>query len=33
MSMFLFWFTDQPWIWNIPYTNAPDTHGNMWVPS
>ncbi|XP_009484497.2 tyrosyl-DNA phosphodiesterase 1 [Pelecanus crispus] len=24
---------DQPWIWNIPYTNAPDTHGNMWVPS
>ncbi|KFQ80408.1 Tyrosyl-DNA phosphodiesterase 1 [Phaethon lepturus] len=24
---------DQPWIWNIPYTHAPDTHGNMWVPS
>ncbi|NXD14536.1 TYDP1 phosphodiesterase, partial [Nothocercus nigrocapillus] len=24
---------DRPWIWNIPYTNAPDTHGNMWVPS
>ncbi|NXU75277.1 TYDP1 phosphodiesterase, partial [Oreotrochilus melanogaster] len=24
---------DQPWIWNIPYTSAPDTHGNMWVPS
>ncbi|XP_030340577.1 tyrosyl-DNA phosphodiesterase 1 [Strigops habroptila] len=24
---------DQPWIWNISYTNAPDTHGNMWVPS
>ncbi|NXT19047.1 TYDP1 phosphodiesterase, partial [Syrrhaptes paradoxus] len=24
---------DQPWIWNIPYTDAPDTHGNMWVPS
>ncbi|XP_056134846.1 tyrosyl-DNA phosphodiesterase 1 [Lampris incognitus] len=24
---------DQPWIWNIPYTNAPDTHGNIWVPS
>ncbi|CAN0107372.1 unnamed protein product [Bubo scandiacus] len=24
---------DQPWIWNIPYTNAPDRHGNMWVPS
>lgn len=33
MNMFLFWFTDQPWIWNIPYTDAPDTHGNMWVPS
>ncbi|XP_035184482.1 tyrosyl-DNA phosphodiesterase 1 isoform X2 [Oxyura jamaicensis] len=24
---------DQPWIWNIPHTDAPDTHGNMWVPS
>uniref|UniRef100_A0AAY4A458 Tyrosyl-DNA phosphodiesterase 1 n=1 Tax=Denticeps clupeoides TaxID=299321 RepID=A0AAY4A458_9TELE len=24
---------DQPWIWNIPYTQAPDTHGNVWVPS
>uniref|UniRef100_A0A8D2CZC3 Tyrosyl-DNA phosphodiesterase 1 n=1 Tax=Sciurus vulgaris TaxID=55149 RepID=A0A8D2CZC3_SCIVU len=24
---------DRPWIWNIPYINAPDTHGNMWVPS
>ncbi|NXP72884.1 TYDP1 phosphodiesterase, partial [Ramphastos sulfuratus] len=24
---------DQPWIWNIPYTDTPDTHGNMWVPS
>ncbi|XP_030639833.1 tyrosyl-DNA phosphodiesterase 1 [Chanos chanos] len=24
---------DQPWVWNIPYTNAPDTHGNIWVPS
>ncbi|KAM3852795.1 tyrosyl-DNA phosphodiesterase 1 isoform 2-T2 [Vipera latastei] len=23
---------DHPWIWNIPYTKAPDTHGNMWVP-
>uniref|UniRef100_A0A8C6V650 Tyrosyl-DNA phosphodiesterase 1 n=1 Tax=Naja naja TaxID=35670 RepID=A0A8C6V650_NAJNA len=23
---------DRPWIWNIPYTKAPDTHGNMWVP-
>ncbi|KAF2986216.1 hypothetical protein EK904_009744 [Melospiza melodia maxima] len=20
---------DQPWIWNIPYTDAPDTHGNI----
>ncbi|XP_061819662.1 tyrosyl-DNA phosphodiesterase 1 [Nerophis lumbriciformis] len=24
---------DQPWIWNIPYGQAPDTHGNVWVPS
>lgn len=24
---------DQPWIWNIPYNQAPDTHGNVWVPS
>uniref|UniRef100_A0A6Q2ZBW5 Tyrosyl-DNA phosphodiesterase 1 n=1 Tax=Esox lucius TaxID=8010 RepID=A0A6Q2ZBW5_ESOLU len=24
---------DQPWVWNIPYTQAPDTHGNVWVPS
>nr|XP_045011142.1 tyrosyl-DNA phosphodiesterase 1 [Jaculus jaculus]XP_045011143.1 tyrosyl-DNA phosphodiesterase 1 [Jaculus jaculus]XP_045011144.1 tyrosyl-DNA phosphodiesterase 1 [Jaculus jaculus]XP_045011145.1 tyrosyl-DNA phosphodiesterase 1 [Jaculus jaculus] len=24
---------DRPWIWNIPYVRAPDTHGNMWVPS
>ncbi|TRY59029.1 hypothetical protein DNTS_022947 [Danionella cerebrum] len=24
---------DKPWIWNIPYTQAPDTHGNVWVPS
>lgn len=24
---------DKPWIWNIPYTQAPDTHGNIWVPS
>ncbi|XP_045679872.1 tyrosyl-DNA phosphodiesterase 1 [Phyllostomus hastatus] len=24
---------DRPWIWNIPYTKAPDTHGNMWVPT
>ncbi|XP_044292119.1 tyrosyl-DNA phosphodiesterase 1 [Varanus komodoensis] len=23
---------DRPWIWNIPYTKAPDSHGNMWVP-
>lgn len=23
---------DRPWIWNIPYVKAPDTHGNMWVP-
>uniref|UniRef100_A0A3Q4BKK6 Tyrosyl-DNA phosphodiesterase 1 n=1 Tax=Mola mola TaxID=94237 RepID=A0A3Q4BKK6_MOLML len=25
--------TDKPWIWNIPYSQAPDTHGNVWVPS
>ncbi|XP_075875942.1 tyrosyl-DNA phosphodiesterase 1 [Nelusetta ayraudi] len=24
---------DQPWIWNIPYNQAPDTHGNVWIPS
>uniref|UniRef100_A0A8C4QSH8 Tyrosyl-DNA phosphodiesterase 1 n=1 Tax=Eptatretus burgeri TaxID=7764 RepID=A0A8C4QSH8_EPTBU len=24
---------DRPWIWNIPYVHAPDSHGNMWVPS
>ncbi|KAK6481351.1 tyrosyl-DNA phosphodiesterase 1-like [Huso huso] len=24
---------DKPWIWNIPYTYGPDTHGNIWVPS
>uniref|UniRef100_S4RNM2 Tyrosyl-DNA phosphodiesterase 1 n=1 Tax=Petromyzon marinus TaxID=7757 RepID=S4RNM2_PETMA len=24
---------DKPWIWNIPYTHAPDSHGNAWVPS
>ncbi|XP_068169730.1 tyrosyl-DNA phosphodiesterase 1 [Antennarius striatus] len=24
---------DQPWIWNIPYNQAPDRHGNIWVPS
>ncbi|KAM6981033.1 tyrosyl-DNA phosphodiesterase 1 [Aplochiton taeniatus] len=24
---------EEPWIWNIPYTQAPDTHGNVWVPS
>ncbi|KAA0710989.1 Tyrosyl-DNA phosphodiesterase 1 [Triplophysa tibetana] len=24
---------DQPWIWNIPYSQAPDTHGNVWMPS
>uniref|UniRef100_A0A3Q2ZCS4 Tyrosyl-DNA phosphodiesterase 1 n=1 Tax=Kryptolebias marmoratus TaxID=37003 RepID=A0A3Q2ZCS4_KRYMA len=24
---------DQPWIWNIPYSQEPDTHGNIWVPS
>ncbi|KAK7811421.1 hypothetical protein U0070_000402 [Myodes glareolus] len=20
---------DRPWIWNIPYVKAPDTHGNI----
>ncbi|XP_073494314.1 tyrosyl-DNA phosphodiesterase 1 [Phyllobates terribilis] len=24
---------DRPWIWNIPYINAPDSHGNIWCPS
>uniref|UniRef100_A0A3P9LCN6 Tyrosyl-DNA phosphodiesterase 1 n=1 Tax=Oryzias latipes TaxID=8090 RepID=A0A3P9LCN6_ORYLA len=24
---------DQPWIWNIPYSQEPDTHGNIWIPS
>ncbi|XP_067848156.1 tyrosyl-DNA phosphodiesterase 1 isoform X2 [Heptranchias perlo] len=24
---------DRPWIWNIPYLYAPDTHGNVWAPS
>lgn len=24
---------DRPWIWNIPYLHAPDTHGNVWAPS
>ncbi|XP_077941017.1 tyrosyl-DNA phosphodiesterase 1 isoform X1 [Gasterosteus aculeatus] len=24
---------DQPWIWNIPYSQAPDTNGNIWIPS
>uniref|UniRef100_A0A7N8XJS4 Tyrosyl-DNA phosphodiesterase 1 n=1 Tax=Mastacembelus armatus TaxID=205130 RepID=A0A7N8XJS4_9TELE len=24
---------DRPWIWNISYSQAPDTHGNIWVPS
>ncbi|CAH2328016.1 tyrosyl-DNA phosphodiesterase 1 [Pelobates cultripes] len=24
---------DRPWVWNIPYVNAPDTHGNIWCPS
>ncbi|NP_001039242.1 tyrosyl-DNA phosphodiesterase 1 [Xenopus tropicalis] len=23
---------DRPWVWNIPYVNAPDTHGNIWCP-
>ncbi|ELW48704.1 Tyrosyl-DNA phosphodiesterase 1 [Tupaia chinensis] len=29
----LYGHKDRPWIWNIPYVKAPDTHGNMWVPS
>lgn len=28
-----FLLADKPWIWNIPYTQAPDTNGNVWVPS
>ena len=27
------WFSDKPWIWDIPYTDLPDRHGNMWCPS
>ncbi|XP_068110666.1 tyrosyl-DNA phosphodiesterase 1 [Hyperolius riggenbachi] len=23
---------DRPWVWNIPYVNAPDSHGNIWCP-
>uniref|UniRef100_A0A8C5WLL3 Tyrosyl-DNA phosphodiesterase 1 n=1 Tax=Leptobrachium leishanense TaxID=445787 RepID=A0A8C5WLL3_9ANUR len=23
---------DRPWVWNIPYVNAPDTNGNIWCP-
>ncbi|XP_071486874.1 tyrosyl-DNA phosphodiesterase 1-like [Diadema antillarum] len=23
---------DRPWIWDIPYTDKPDTNGNAWVP-
>ncbi|XP_077319877.1 tyrosyl-DNA phosphodiesterase 1 isoform X2 [Lithobates pipiens] len=24
---------ERPWVWNIPYVNAPDSHGNIWCPS
>ncbi|XP_041468540.1 LOW QUALITY PROTEIN: tyrosyl-DNA phosphodiesterase 1-like [Lytechinus variegatus] len=24
--------SDRPWIWDIPYTDKPDSHGNAWVP-
>ena len=24
---------DQPWIWDKVHRDAPDSHGNMWVPS
>uniref|UniRef100_H2Y640 Tyrosyl-DNA phosphodiesterase 1 n=1 Tax=Ciona savignyi TaxID=51511 RepID=H2Y640_CIOSA len=24
---------DEPWVWDSPHTDAPDRHGNMWVPS
>ncbi|XP_013392782.1 tyrosyl-DNA phosphodiesterase 1 [Lingula anatina] len=24
---------DRPWLWDIPYKDLPDTHGNMWCPS
>ncbi|XP_038045909.1 tyrosyl-DNA phosphodiesterase 1-like [Patiria miniata] len=23
---------DRPWLWDIPYTDLPDSHGNCWVP-
>ncbi|XP_064622504.1 tyrosyl-DNA phosphodiesterase 1-like [Lineus longissimus] len=23
---------DKPWIWDIPYTDLPDTNGNAWCP-
>ncbi|KAG9481782.1 hypothetical protein GDO78_010809 [Eleutherodactylus coqui] len=26
-------FVNRPWVWNIPYVNAPDSHGNIWCPS
>lgn len=33
LPSFLRLFSDQPWIWNIPYNKEPDTHGNIWIPS
>lgn len=23
---------DRPWVWDIPYTDKPDSHGNAWIP-
>ncbi|CAK8691273.1 unnamed protein product [Clavelina lepadiformis] len=25
--------SDMPWTWDAPHTDAPDRHGNIWVPS
>ncbi|XP_002736713.2 tyrosyl-DNA phosphodiesterase 1-like [Saccoglossus kowalevskii] len=25
--------TDRPWLWDIAYTDKPDSQGNMWCPS
>ncbi|CAH1792376.1 unnamed protein product [Owenia fusiformis] len=24
--------SDRPWVWDIPYMDKPDTHGNKWCP-
>ncbi|GAB6021774.1 tyrosyl-DNA phosphodiesterase 1 [Chamberlinius hualienensis] len=25
--------SDEPWMWDVPHTKAPDTHGMMWKPN